>query len=262
MDIGGGMKYHIRLTTEMLEGAQYVILPGDPGRVEKAARYLDPNAKPLASNREYTSSLASVGGQKVLVCSTGIGGPSVSIALEELASLGIKYFYRIGTTGAIQPDIDVPSLIISTASVRLDGASTHYAPIEYPAVADLELTNSLVDSAKELGLKYHTGITASSDTFYPGQERYDTYNGYVPLRFQGSMEEWQKLNVLNYEMESATLFTIINAFGLKAACVASVIVNRTKEEAPDDTVLHNAEENLSEVVKMALELDMRRRVSQ
>ena len=229
-------------------------MPGDPGRVEKTAKYLDENARFLAANREYTSFLATLCGQKVLVCSTGIGGPGMSLALEELADLGLKYFYRIGTTGAIQPDIPVPSLIITHAAVRLDGASTHYAPIEYPAVADLDLTNSLVEAARASGLEYRVGITASTDTFFPGQERYDSYSGYVIRKFQNSMKEWQALKVLNYEMESATLLTIIATFGLKAACVASTVVNRTRSETPDDTILDQAESNLAVVMKKALEL--------
>lgn len=252
------VKYHIRLNKEMLAGAEHVILPGDPGRVEKTAKHLDENAVFLANNREYCSWLATLEGKKVLVCSTGIGGPSVSIALEELAALGIKYFIRIGTTGAIQERIKIPSLIVTTGSVRLDGASTHYAPIEYPAVADLILTNMLVNAAEQLKLPYYTGITCSSDTFYPGQERYDTFTGYVPKRFRETMKEWQSLNVLNYEMESATLFTIISAFGLQAACIASVIVNRTTGETPDDAVLKQAELNLALAVKEAVALHIRK----
>ena len=121
-------------------------------------------------------------------------------------------------------------------------------------MADLDLTNSLVDAARALGLEYRVGITASADTFYPGQERYDTFKGYVIRKFQNSMKEWQALNVLNYEMESATLLTIIATFGLKAACVASTIVNRTLTETPDDSVLHEAESNLAIVMKKALEI--------
>lgn len=247
------MKYHIKLSREMIQGAKIAVLPGDPGRVEKTAKHLDPRAAFLASNREYTSWLSEVGGNKILVCSTGIGGPSLSIAVEELAGLGIEYFIRIGTTGAIQPNIEIPSLIITTGAVRLDGASKHYAPVEYPAVADLDITNSLIAGAKASGVAYYTGITASSDTFYPGQERYDTFSKYVIKDFQGSLEQWQKLNVLNFEMESATLFTIASAFGLKAGCIASVIVNRTRNETPDDSVLKQAEENLALALGHSLE---------
>jgi uridine phosphorylase len=247
------MKYHIKLSKEMLRGAKIAIVPGDPGRVEKTAKHISPDSFFLSSNREYTSWLTKSGPNNILICSTGIGGPSLSIAVEELAGLGIEYFIRIGTTGAIQPYISIPSLIITTGAVRLDGASKHYAPIEYPAVADLSVTNALVSGAKATGIPFFTGITASSDTFYPGQERYDTFSKYVIKDFQGTLTQWQKLNVLNFEMESATLFTIASAFGLKAGCIASVIVNRTNSETPDDSVLKNAEENLASAVKHALE---------
>ncbi|MDA3838800.1 MAG: uridine phosphorylase [Candidatus Delongbacteria bacterium] len=246
------MKYHIKLSQEMLKGTETAILPGDPGRVEKTAKYIDPNAIFLASNREYTSWLAQSNNKSILVCSTGIGGPSLSIAVDELAALGIKNFLRIGTTGAIQPYIEIPSMIITTGAVRLDGASKHYAPIEYPAVADLELSNLLVESTKKNNIPYYTGITASSDTFYPGQERYDTFSKYVIKDFQGSLKEWQQLNVLNFEMESSTLFTMANAYGLKAACISAVIVNRATSEKPDDSILAQSEENLAKVIKTAL----------
>jgi uridine phosphorylase len=247
------MKYHIKLTHEMIGSAKIAILPGDPGRVEKTAKAISPDAYFLASNREYTSWITNVGKERVLVCSTGIGGPSLSIAVEELASLGIEKFIRIGTTGAIQPHIAIPSLIITTGAVRLDGASKHYAPVEYPAVADLAITNALVSGAKAAKIPYYTGITASSDTFYPGQERYDTFSGYVIKDFQNSLKEWQKLNVLNFEMESSALFTIASAFGLQAGCISSVIVNRTSSEMPDDAVLKEAEKNLADAVKYALD---------
>ncbi|HAU05186.1 MAG TPA: uridine phosphorylase, partial [Pseudoalteromonas shioyasakiensis] len=172
-------------------------------------------------------------GHSVVVSSTGIGGPSTSIAVEELAQLGIDTFLRIGTTGAIQPHINEGDILISQASVRLDGASQHFAPLSYPAVSDFFATQAMVNACDKLGINFHIGITASSDTFYPGQERYDTYSGYVPRSFQGSCEEWQKLGVMNYEMESATLFTMCAALGLRAACVAGVLVNRTKQEIPN-----------------------------
>jgi len=244
--------YHVKLNKAMLSGAVTAVLPGDPGRVEKTARMLDPDAVFLVSNREFTSWLAELEGHKVLVCSTGIGGPSVSICLEELAALGIGSFYRIGTTGAIQDHIKPGDLVITTASVRLDGASTHYAPLEYPAVADFDLTGNLLKAASNLEIPYHKGISASSDTFYPGQERYDTFTSYVPRRFQGSLEEWKHLKVLNYEMESSTLLTIASVFGLKAAMVAAVIAVRGKNESPDDKILPLAEDRLAKCIREAL----------
>lgn len=178
--------FHLGLTKNDLQGAQLAIVPGDPERVEKIAALMDKPVK-LASHREFTSWRAELDGKAVIVCSTGIGGPSTSIAVEELAQLGIRTFLRIGTTGAIQPHINVGDVLVTTASVRLDGASLHFAPMEFPAVADFACTTALVEAAKSIGATTHVGVTASSDTFYPGQERYDTYSGRVVRRFKGSM---------------------------------------------------------------------------
>jgi uridine phosphorylase len=227
----GRSVYHLALTTSMLEGARVALLPGDPGRVEALAR-TEPlaDARELANKREYRSWIAYAAGVPVLVTSTGIGGPSASIAIDELAQLGITTFLRVGTTGAIQPHIDVGDAIITTGAVRLDGASTQYAPIEYPAVAHHEVVGALVTAARELGVAARIGITCTTDTFYPGQERHDSFTGYVPRRLQGMTEEWRRLHVLNYEMEAATLLTLASAMGLRAGCVAGVVVNRTKDE--------------------------------
>jgi uridine phosphorylase len=204
--------FHLGLTKNDLQGATLAIVPGDPERVEKIAALMDKPVK-LASHREFTSWRAELDGKSVIVCSTGIGGPSTSIAVEELAQLGIRTFLRIGTTGAIQPHINVGDVLVTTASVRLDGASLHFAPMEYPAVADFACTTALVEAAKSIGATTHIGVTASSDTFYPGQERYDTFSGRVVSRFKGSMEEWQSMGVMNYEMESATLLTMCASQG-------------------------------------------------
>ncbi|MEO6570071.1 MAG: uridine phosphorylase [Ilumatobacteraceae bacterium] len=227
--------FHLDLTRDRLRGATTAILPGDPGRVPKIAALLD-DPVALASTREFTSHLGHVHGEPLVVCSTGIGGPSTSIAVEELAQLGVRTFLRVGTTGAIQPDIDVADVIVTSASVRMDGASGHFAPIEYPAVAHFDCVRALVDAAEHLSIRSHVGITASSDTFYPGQERYDTVSGYVRRSLQGSRDEWARLHVLNYEMESATLFTQCAVNGWRAGMVAGVLVNRTQQEIPDASV--------------------------
>ncbi|MGI9645174.1 MAG: uridine phosphorylase, partial [Ilumatobacteraceae bacterium] len=195
----------------------------------------------LASNREFTSWLGRVNGEPVLACSTGIGGPSVSIAVEELAQLGVRTFLRLGTTGAIQPGLQPGDVIVTTAAVRLDGASLHFAPMEFPAVSDFECATALVEATRAAGYTPHIGVTASSDTFYPGQERYDTHSGQVTRRFRGSLEEWQALGVLNYEMEAATLFTMCASLGLRAGCVAGVLVNRTETETPDEEMAKRIE---------------------
>ncbi|MFQ6372458.1 uridine phosphorylase [Shewanella sp. YIC-542] len=239
--------FHLGLTKAMLRGATLAIVPGDPQRVERIASLLE-NAQHLASHREFTSFLAELDGKPVVICSTGIGGPSTSIAVEELAQLGVRTFLRIGTTGAIQPHIKVGDIIVSQASVRLDGASLHFAPMEYPAVADFGCTSAMVTACREAGIEPHVGITASSDTFYPGQERYDTVSGRVTARFAGSLQQWQALGVLNYEMESATLFTMCASQGWRAACVAGVIVNRTQQEIPDAAMMQATEQRAIAIV--------------
>jgi uridine phosphorylase len=242
--------FHLGLTRGQLRGATLAILPGDPGRVSKIADRLEaPEA--LASNREYTSYLGTAGGEPIIVCSTGIGGPSTSIAVEELAQLGVRTFLRVGTTGAIQPDIAVGDVIVTTASVRMDGASLHFAPLEYPAVAHFDCVTALVAAARAAGLNAHIGVTVASDTFYPGQERYDTVSGYVRRSLQGSREEWAALHVLNYEMESATLFTQCAVNGWRAGMVAGVLVNRTQQEIPDAAVHAIVEDNAVDVVVRA-----------
>jgi uridine phosphorylase len=198
--------------------------------------------------------LGYLGTSPVVVCSTGIGGPSTSIAVEELAQLGVRTFLRVGTTGAIQPDIRPGDVIVTTASVRLDGASQHFAPLEFPAVADFACTTALVEAARASGIQPHIGVTASSDTFYPGQERYDTVSGRVVERFRGSFEEWRSLGVLNYEMESATLFTMCATQGWRAGCVAGVLVNRNENETPDEAAAGAVESTTIRVVVDAARL--------
>lgn len=239
--------FHLGLTRAMLDGADLAITPGDPARVERIAALFD-DPEPLAATREYTTWRGRLGGRRVVACSTGIGGPSTSIAVEELAQLGVRTFLRVGTTGAIQPGVDVGTLIVTTGSVRLDGASRHFAPIEYPAVADFECTTALVESARAAERPLRIGVTASADTFYPGQERYDTVSGHVTTALRGSRDEWQKLGVLNYEMESSTLFTMCAANGWRAGCVAGVIVNRHHQEIPADGVAEQVEADSVRVV--------------
>jgi len=242
--------FHLGLSKHMLDGATLAIVPGDPARVKRIAELME-GATFLSSHREYTSYLGYLDGRAVVICSTGIGGPSVSIAVEELAQLGITTFLRVGTTGAIQPTVNVGDIIVTQAAVRLDGASLHFAPLEYPAVADFTCTTAMVSACQDAGLDPHVGITASSDTFYPGQERYDTVSGRVTRQFKGSLKQWQELGVLNYEMESSTLFTMCASQGWRAACVAGVIVNRTQQEIPDEATMKKTESDAITIVVSA-----------
>ena len=242
--------FHLGLNASDISGATLAIVPGDPDRVARIAQLLD-EPRALAAHREFTSWIGKLDGNSVVVCSTGIGGPSTSIAVEELAQLGVTTFLRVGTTGGIQPNVNPGDVIVTTGAVRLDGASLHFAPMEFPAVADFESTTALVAAARDSGSTTHVGITASSDTFYPGQERYDTTTGRVVERLRGSLDEWQSMGVLNYEMESATLFTMCASSGWRAGCVAGVLVNRTQQEMPDAATIAATESNAVAIVVAA-----------
>lgn len=225
--------YHLDLNSKNIQGAKIALLPGDPFRsqiiAESISKTYGTGNEKLAWKREYCSYLTEVNEQKILITSTGIGGPSASIAVDELAQLGIQTFIRVGTSGAIQEYIDIGDVIITSGAVRLDGASTHYAPIEYPAVANHEIIYSLIEGAKDSGIKYHVGITASSDTFYQGEERSDSFRKYTLRRFQGITKELQSLNVLNYEMEASTVLTLTASMGLKGGCITGVVNKRGME---------------------------------
>lgn len=247
--------YHLDLKRSMLRGAAVALLPGDPARAGKIARRAaekySGECEEIASKREFTTFLVRAPEFKALVTSTGIGGPSSSIAVEELATLGVRTFVRVGTTGAIQDRVKNGDCVITTGSVRLDGASTHYAPMEYPAVADFDVVGSLVKGAVEAGVRHHTGVTASSDTFYPGEERTDGFRKYVLKRFQGATREWRELQVLNYEMESATILTMTASMGLKGGCVTGVI-NRGSTGKVTRASLKKGETNVIEAAVAAL----------
>ncbi|APC97142.1 uridine phosphorylase [Francisella frigiditurris] len=245
--------YHISLSTKLIKNAEIAILPGDPGRVEFIAKMLDENAVFLANNREYTSYLAKVANKDILVISTGMGGPSSGICIEELAMIGVKKFIRVGTCGTIQEHINIGDIIITTASVRLDGTSYHYAPIEYPAVASFELNSSLQRSATKANHNVFFGITASSDTFYPGQERQDNYSGYVRNQFKNTVSEWRKLNVLNLEMESSAILTICATFGLEATCLCSVMAKRTNSEKVDKSKYNDSMKTIMLMIKDSIQ---------
>ena len=160
---GSDKQFHIDVAPG--EVGKYVIMPGDPKRCAKIAKYLD-NAKLVADKREYVTYTGYLDGEKVSVTSTGIGGPSAAIALEELVKCGADTFIRVGTCGGIDLNVKGGDLIIATGSIRAEGTSREYAPIEFPAVANLDVINALVKGAKELKVPYHTGVVQSKDSFY------------------------------------------------------------------------------------------------
>lgn len=216
--------FHIGITRS--QGAEYAILPGDPARVKVIAEYLD-NAEFLAQNREFTSYIGTLDGKKVIVMSTGIGGPSAAIALEELAMAGLKTAIRIGTCGGIQEKVVSGDLVIPTAAVRMEGTSKEYAPIEFPAAADFNVVSALVQSAEESGYAFHTGVIQSKDSFY-GQHSPEKMP--VSYELENKWSAWKKLGVLASEMETAALFTVGAARDIQMGCVLHALWNQERKK--------------------------------
>ena len=227
-----GKQFHIALSEE--DGARYAILPGDPGRCEKIAKHLD-NAQFVGQNREFTTWAGEIAGERVLVTSTGIGGPSAAIAMEELAAIGVDTFIRVGTCGGINMKVKSGDLIIATAAVRMEGTTKEYAPLEYPAAADFDVCRALADAADELGYRWHAGVVQSKDSFY-GQHN----PGRMPVAADllEKWDAWKRLGVLGSEMESAALFTVAASLGVRCGTVLNVIWNQERKAAgfdePDD----------------------------
>ncbi len=220
-----GKPYHLMIPPGNIAG--YVLLPGDPGRVPRIAKYWD-DARLVGDHRGFISYTGRYKGVLVSSVSTGIGGPSTAIVIEELLMLGVHTFIRVGTTGSIVEDINVGDLVINVATVRLDGTTRSYVIPEYPAIASLDVTLALIFAAENLGVKYHVGIGASTDSFYVGQER-PGYGGYIPPWSRGLIEFLRSVRVLNFEMEASTIFTLANIYGVRAGSVCAVVANRPKD---------------------------------
>lgn len=219
---GSGKQYHIGVGKG--EVGKYVILPGDPKRCKKIAAYFE-EPQLIADSREYVTYTGFLDGQKVSVTSTGIGGPSASIALEELVACGADTFIRVGTCGGIDINVKSGDLVIATGAIRMEGTSKEYAPVEFPAVADLSVVNALTESASNLSFPYHTGVVHCKDAFY-GQHRPETLpNGQELLR---KWEAWVKLGTKASEMESAALFTAASYLGVRIGTVLLTVANQER----------------------------------
>jgi len=217
--------YHIDFDDS--HGASYAILPGDPGRVEKIAGYLE-NPRFFHQNREYTAWLGGLSGAKVMVMSTGMGGPSTAIAVEELYKTGVKTFIRIGTCGGMALPVIGGDIVIATGAIRMEGTSKEYVPIEFPAVANLDVTNALVSAAKGLKAQWHAGIVQCKDSFY-GQHSPERMPAGHEL--MDKWDAWIKAGCLASEMESAALFIVSQILGARAGCVLNVVWNQERERA-------------------------------
>lgn len=225
---------------------RYCILPGDPGRVPAIAALFD-DAKQIAYNREFNVWTGTLLGEKVTACSTGIGGPSASIAMEELHKCGADTFIRTGTCGGIDLNVQSGDVVVATGAIRYEHTSREYAPIEFPAVADFQVTNALVEATKKLGFPLHTGIVQCKDSFY-GQHSPDASP--VSYELKAKWESWKRLGVKASEMESAALFVEAAALGCRCGSCFHVIWNQEREAAGLDQKMS---EDTSASVKVAVE---------
>ena len=229
-------QYHIQVAKG--EVGRYVIMPGDPGRCEKIAAYLDDPVL-VASNREFTTYTGMLDGEKVSVTSTGIGGPSAAIAMEELVRCGADTFVRIGTCGGMQPEVKSGDIVIATGSIRMEGTSKEYAPIEFPALADIDIVNALRSAAKKLGQTSHVGVVQCKDAFY-GQHSPET----MPVSYEllNKWEAWKLLRCMAYEMESAALFIVASTLHVRCGSVFLVMANQEREkQGLDNPVAHDTD---------------------
>ncbi len=222
---GSGKEYHIGVGKG--DVGEYVILPGDPKRCAKIAQYFD-DAVLVGDNREYVTYTGYLNGKKVSVTSTGIGGPSASIAMEELVKCGAHTFIRIGTCGGMQLDVKGGDVVVATGAIRAEGTTKEYAPIEFPAVPNLTVTNALVKACETLKVDHHEGVVQCKDSFY-GQHRPETLpNGQELLR---KWDAWLRLGTVASEMESAALFIVAAYLKVRVGSCFLVVANQERAKA-------------------------------
>ena len=225
---------------------RYVILPGDPGRCEAIAKLFD-NPVHVSQNREYNIYTGTLLGEKVSVCSTGIGGPSASIAMEELHNIGADTFIRVGTCGGIDLDVQSGDVVVATGAIRFEHTSMEYAPIEYPAVSNLDIAIALREASLAMGKRTHVGVVQCKDAFY-GQHS----PAKMPVSYEllQKWEAWKRLGVKASEMESAALFVVADALGCRCGSCFHVIWNQEREAAGLD---QNMSEDTSSAIRVGIE---------
>lgn len=244
-DPADDVQYHVDVGTD--DVADAVLLPGNPERVDRIVQFWD-DAEERAHHREYRTVTGIHQDVPISVTSTGIGSPSAAIAVEELARVGVETFIRVGSTGAIQPGMEVGDLVITSAAVRQEGTSSEYVREEYPAAADREVVSALIAAAERLDYDYHVGITMSADGFYAGQGR-PGFEGFEAAGSEDLIESLREANVKNVEMEASAILTIANIYGLRAGAVCSVYANRVTGEFRAE-----GDERAAEVASLAVTL--------
>lgn len=243
-------QYHLEVAPGDVASA--VLMPGDPERIDLLTDHWS-TAEEVATHREYRTVTGTTDGVPISACSTGIGSPSASIAVEELARVGADTMIRVGSCGVIDADIGVGDLVITTGAVRQEGTSDEYVREDYPAVADHEIVNALIAAAERLGHEYHVGITMSADSFYAGQAR-PGCGGFEAAGAKQRLDELRRANVLNIEMETSAILTLTNLFGLRGGAVCTVFANReTGEFRPTGEA--RAAATATEAVKLLSRMD-------
>lgn len=250
------VQYHLKIKKGDI--GKYVILPGDPKRCEKIAKYFD-NPEFVSDNREYMIYNGYLNGEKVSVCSSGIGGPSAAIAMEELIKCGAHTFIRIGTCGAMQLDEMGGDVVIATGAIRMSGTADEYAPKEFPAVANIDVVNALIKASKSLNIKSHVGIVQCKDSFY-GQN--DPESSPVAYDLLNKWNAWLKLDTKASEMESDTLFIVAQARKVRCGSCFMIVHNQEREKAgldnPRCTDTKNAIEVAIEALKTLIDNDKKK----
>jgi len=221
---GSGKQYHTGVGPKDI--GKYVIMPGDPKRCEKIAKYFD-NPVLVADSREYVTYTGYLDGEKVSVTSTGIGGPSSAIAIDELAKCGAHTFIRIGTCGGMQEEVMGGDVVIATGAVRMEGTSKEFAPIEYPAVPDHNVVNALIDAAKDEKARYHVGVVQCKDSFF-GQHEPEIMP--VSYELENKWQAWLRMGCLASEMESAALFIAGSFLRVRVGSCFLVVANQEREK--------------------------------
>lgn len=252
---GSGKQYHTNVGPK--DVGKYVILPGDPKRCAKIAKHFD-DAKLVADSREYVTYTGYIDGVKVSVTSTGIGGPSAAIAIDELAKCGADTFIRVGTSGGMQPEIMGGDLVIANGAIRMEGTSREFAPIEYPAVPDFDVTTALVKAAENLGKAYHVGVVQCKDSFF-GQHEPEIMP--VSYELENKWEAWKRMGCLASEMESAALFIAGGFLRVRVGSCFLVVANQERAKLGlDNPQVHDTEgaiEVAVEAIRLLIQSDQR-----
>ncbi len=233
---GSGKQYHTGVGPG--DVGEYVILPGDPKRCAKIAAHFDDPVL-VADSREYVTYTGTIDGVKVSVTSTGIGGPSAAIAIDELAKCGANTFIRVGTCGGMQEEIMGGDIVIANGAIRMEGTSREFAPIEYPAVPDVNVMNALIDAAKKQNIRHHVGVVQCKDSFF-GQHEPQIMP--VSYELEQKWEAWKRMGCLASEMESAALFIAGSFLRVRVGSCFLVVANQERAKLGlDNPQAHDTE---------------------